>query len=147
MTASTSRESRESAPRAFDANDLCVVAACHTFLCAVPTQCVHRLVLPGDVDHASSEGQSVAGRLGMVTVSGEPFAAWDLGALLSMGSLDAAWILMRIEHAGDHVPIALRTGPCIAVQELAAHPLPHARSRARSPRGPPKGARRASSSV
>lgn len=68
----------------------------------------------------------------VVMVGAQPYAAWDLGRMLGLGPLAASWVLARIPFLGGVVPMALRTGPCLAVQALSGStPLPLGTFRAR----------------
>jgi len=96
---------------------LCVLAACHHVLVAVPVRWVARLVLPDEVTAISAHG-SGRGCLGTVSAGGVPYAAWDLGELLGLAPLTTAWILLEVHDGGVPISIALRTGACLMVQPL-----------------------------
>ncbi len=98
-----------------DGGELSVVVGCHGFVCAFGVQWVTRLVLPDEV--TPWEGHPDAR---LVNVAGEAYAAWDLGALFDLGPLTSAWVLLGIPYEGGRLPIALRTGPCIAVKKVRA---------------------------
>jgi hypothetical protein len=53
-----------------------------------------------------------------VAAGGEPFAAWNLGTMLELPPLSAAWVLLRLPGTGGPAGIALRTGPCLVVQPM-----------------------------
>lgn len=99
---------RKGSPR----SELCVVVACHTFACAIPVRYVERLALDEDV-------KAVPGRSAVVESNGERFAAANLGTLLGTPQLGQAWVLLRVPVANGVVPIALRTGPCLMVRQVA----------------------------
>jgi hypothetical protein len=101
------------------APELCILVGCHTFVCAIPTRVVVRLALPEDVETVDHTG-------GQLVRSGDDwFAVENLGTLLKLEALAGAWVLLRLPHRGAHVSIALRTGPCFAVRDVAVEaPLP-----------------------
>jgi hypothetical protein len=105
------------------AGELFVVVACHDLVCAVATRWIARLLL---IDEVEAPGADV------VLVGGRRWAAWDLGRMLGLPPLDHAWVLLNVPHAGAELPIALRTGPCLTVQPIAAFTaLPEGLFRAR----------------
>jgi hypothetical protein len=85
-------------------------------LVAVPVRSVTRLVLPHEVEIVSEKHEAAS--LGVVKIGGEAHAAWDLGELLGLDPIAAAWILFRVAHEGTTLSIALRTGACLMVQPL-----------------------------
>jgi hypothetical protein len=95
------------------APELCIVVACHTFVCAIPTRLVQRLALGQDLERVESGGDA------LLRANGEWFAGADLGELLGLRPLDGAWALLKLSHRGHHVPIALRTGACLEVRNVA----------------------------
>lgn len=113
---------------------LCVVLGCHRLVCAVPIDNIERLVLPDAVESleaalpAGAEPRPARGDRGpttedaaapgVVRVAGKCFAAWDLGVLLGLGPVEGAWALLSLIHEGAELALALRTGPCYAVQPL-----------------------------
>lgn len=82
------------------AGDLCV---------ALPAARVARLILADDLPVMRD------GAPGLVEVAGAPYASWDLGELLGVGKLSAAWVLLAVPASGSDLRVALRTGPCVAV--------------------------------
>ena len=103
-------------------SELCVVVGCHTFVSAIPTRFVSRLVLNEDVE--------VAKQKELVYSSGETFVNANLGTLLGLPPLGEACVLLQVPHAGTRVAIALRTGPCLAVRDVCVEaPLPAATNR------------------
>ncbi len=111
------------------ASELVVVVACHGLICTFPVRRVERLLLREAVSlHAPDgrrpreQGHSLPQ---VVYAADEPFAAWNLGTLLRLPPVSAAWVLLRIGAGPDPVPIALRTGPCLIVQPMPpSAPLP-----------------------
>src|SRR5262245_10093457 len=91
--------------------ELFVVVSCHSLVCAVATRWVARLLLDDEVAPAQRD---------VVSIDGRRCAAWDLGAMLGLPPLGHAWVLLNVPYRGEEVPIALRTGPCLTVQPLAA---------------------------
>jgi hypothetical protein len=122
-----SKAREESKPR------LCVVLACHHVVCALPIDNVDRLVLPEAVEPVEAPRQA-AGRArelrdgsrslaetpvpDVVRVAGKCFAAWDLGVLFGLGPVSGTWVLLSLMHESAEISLALRTGPCYAVQTL-----------------------------
>jgi hypothetical protein len=68
----------------------------------------------------TAPAEGVAPNRTVVMVAAQPYAAWDLGRMLGLSPLAAAWVLVRVPFLGGTVPMALRTGPCLAVQALRA---------------------------
>jgi hypothetical protein len=98
--------------------ELCVVVGCHGLACVVPARWIERLVLPGEVASIATADHE-PGAAPLVLVGEKAYSAWNLGLLLGLAPLDAAWLLLRVEHKGESLPIALHTGPCLVVLELA----------------------------
>lgn len=103
-----------------------MVLACHRVVCALPIDNIDRLVLPDAVEpveaarpalQTSRHGTDAAAP-GVVRVAGKCFAAWDLGVLFGLGPVEGSWVLLSIMHEGVELALALRTGPCFAVQSL-----------------------------
>jgi hypothetical protein len=63
-----------------------------------------------------------AGCLGVLTVRGTRYGAWDLGGLLGTEPARRAWILLQPALADGVLPLALRTDECVHVG-----PPPHGR--------------------
>jgi hypothetical protein len=122
------------APAAREARELCVVLSCHELVCALPAARVERLVLPGEVSLLGRPADPAEGRgWQLVQVGEQLYAGCDLGTQLGLAPVEAAWVLLRAEHRGASLPIALATGPCLVVQPLAAGAaLPAAAFRARA---------------
>jgi hypothetical protein len=105
------------------ATELCVVLACHHLICALPIRSVDRLALPAAAQPAPaprrSRGAQVTGAVAapaVVRFGEQSWAAWDLGVMLGVGPSQGAWVLLRAPLDGGEVALALRTGPCFAVQ-------------------------------
>ena len=63
--------------------------------------------------------------MGKARVGGQLWPAWDLGLLLGLGSQETALVLLRVPWRRTTVAVALRTGPCLAVQRVPqTWPLP-----------------------
>jgi len=108
-------------------SELCIVVACHTFVSAIPVRFVTRLVLVSDVSDAADAGP------GLVRSGGELFVRADLGTLLELPPLASAYAVLHVPHAGGVVPIALSTGTCLVVREVAVEaPLPQGLFKARA---------------
>ncbi len=100
-----------------NAGELAVLVACHSFLVAIPTRSVVRLYLPDEVTNfRRTEGR--APFLGTLEAGGRTCAAWDLGGMLELPDLHAAWVVLEVEHEGRAVSLALRSGACVLVTEL-----------------------------
>ena len=104
---------------------LCVVLACHHVVCALPIDNVERLVLPDVVEPVEFPHPPTGPSAGdetpvpeIVRVGTKHYAAWDLGVLFGLGAVQGAWVLLSLMHEGAEVALALRTGPCFAVQTL-----------------------------
>jgi len=106
---------------------LCVVLGCHHVVCALPIDNIDRLVLPDAVEPIETapsaavrardlEAESAVPEV--VRVAGRCYAAWDLGVLFGLAPVSGAWVLLSLMHEGAEVALALRTGPCFAVQTL-----------------------------
>jgi hypothetical protein len=124
----SSAEAR-SQPREETKPRLCVVLACHRTVCALPIDNIDRLVLPEAVEAveaprpAATSGRGPGGSTdaaapGVVRIDGKSYAAWDLGVLFGLGPVQGAWVLLSLMHEGTDLALALRTGPCFAVQSL-----------------------------
>lgn len=115
----------EAKPREEVKPRLCVVLACHHVVCALPIDNIDRLVLPDAVEVLPSARPTAAGARDaeavvpdVVRVGERFFAAWDLGVMFGLGPVSGAWVLLSLMHEGAEVWLALRTGPCFAVQSL-----------------------------
>jgi hypothetical protein len=98
--------------------ELVVVIACHGVVCTIPVRYVERLLGRDEVQllrpvHRRKADGSLPQ---LVAAGGEPFAAWNLGTMLDLPPLTAAWVLLRLPTEGEPAGIALRTGPCLVVQ-------------------------------
>ena len=93
-------------------NELSVVVRAHDVCVALPAGRVTRLVL-GDELPLLRDGAP-----GIADVAGAHYATWDLGQLLGMPRLSAAWALLTVPFGASQVRVALRTGPCVAVVPL-----------------------------
>lgn len=99
------------------------------WLLAVGGEHVERIALGEDVSWIERRSLAVRdGNLGSVAVGAACYAAWDLGLMLGLGSVDAAWVLLRLPREHAPLPIALRVGTCARVAPLPARlvPLPAA---------------------
>jgi len=111
--------------RAPEQRELCVVLACHEVLLAMPVRAIERLVLPEEVKVAGGGGGGGGGGAAeknknwqIVMVGEQKYAACNLGTLLGVAPLEAAWALLRVKHKGAELPLALQTGACQIVQPL-----------------------------
>jgi hypothetical protein len=116
-----------------DGARMSVVLGCHHLVCALPIAGLDRLALPDAAKLRAAPGRPGSDSTGgvpapdVVRVGEQDFAAWDLGELLGLAPLSGAWVLLRVKYGGKDLPLALRTGPCFAVQELRRlMPLPPA---------------------
>jgi hypothetical protein len=95
---------------------LCAVVRCDRLAVAIAADCVIRLVLADEVTTRTVEGVRFV-RAGALEARG-----WPLAALLEVDAATEAWVFVR--GAGG-APVALGTGPCLAVRPLRPpHPLP-----------------------
>ena len=89
------------------------------WLLAVSAESVERIALDEDV--AWIERRSLAardGHLGSLAVAGVCYSAWDLGLMLGLGAVEAAWVLLRLPLPAAPLPVALRVGTCVRVAPL-----------------------------
>lgn len=116
--------------------ELVVVVGCHGLVCTVPVRLIDRLALREEVEPVRpgpGKRSREAAAQQLVTAAGEIYAAWNLGTMLGLPPLSAAWVLLRIPSPAGPVAIALRTGPCLMVQLAPpAVPLPPRVVRARA---------------
>jgi hypothetical protein len=91
-----------------------VFLECHGALLALPSRRVVRLVLREEVTLKPSSIPGVP----LAVVGGRAYTAWNLGQLLELPPVDAAWVLLRIPHEGAELPLALATGRCLLVAPL-----------------------------
>jgi hypothetical protein len=101
------------------APELVVVVACHGLVCTLPVRHVERLHRRDEVEPLRPAGRRKGPGDGrqLVTVAGEAYAAWNLGTMLELPPLSVAWVLLQIPGRRGPVPVALRTGACLVVQE------------------------------
>jgi hypothetical protein len=103
---------------------LCVVFECRPWVCAVPTLWIKglltldegRLITPQPGATEAQDPRTVLARGMLLGVGRQWFAAWDFGQMLELPSLSGAWLLLLLRHGERNVPLALRVGPCIAVE-------------------------------
>jgi hypothetical protein len=105
------------------ATELCVVLACHHLLCALPIRSVDRLALPDAAQPVSRRTSRAKGDAGvppppLVRLGEQSWAVWDLGVLLGLAPAQGSWVLLQVPLDGGAVALALRTGPCFAVQSV-----------------------------
>lgn len=99
--------------RATPVAELCVVVGCHSLACAIPTRYIAHLAL-------NEDATAVAGTDGrVIKVAREYYATSNLGPLLELPLLADAWVLLHLPTTNGSVPIALRTGPCLVVRDVA----------------------------
>lgn len=103
------------AAREGGAADAAVVFRCQSHLLAVATRWVERLLMREEV---RAEEPAAGGGVARIWVDDLPWAAWDLGVMLGMGPLASAYVLLRVPWRAGTTRLALRTGPCLAVQRL-----------------------------
>lgn len=97
---------------------LSVLVECDALLCAIPTAQVSRLLLEDDVKVTSSPDDPE--RPLRLSIGNEQWLGFDLGSLLEVGSTSGAWVLLSLSLGGRPLPVALRTGRCVAVREVRA---------------------------
>jgi len=95
-------------------------AICTPWVVAITADRVERLLLPheGELLAVQAQAGDPAG-LGILSVGGRHYSAWDLGTLLGLGPQQEAFVLLRSPAGHSLPPMALRTGPCLAVERLA----------------------------
>lgn len=102
-------------------SELAVIVQFGDLVVALPAHRVSRIVLASEV-----VAVSVRGPTPHVQIGGHAFPAWDMGQMLGLGGVPAAWLIMRTTDDPGAPEIALGTGPCVAI---AAHdvvaPLPY----------------------
>jgi hypothetical protein len=104
-----------STTRPGEASDTAVVFRCDFHVLAVFTNHVERLLLSEEVaEEPRAEGQLAT----RAWIDGRPWAVWDLGLLLGVSAQSAAHMLLRVPRGDDFARLALRIGPCLAVQRL-----------------------------
>jgi hypothetical protein len=92
-------------------------------LMAMPADAVERALLVDETPGPSwppAIGPAIAppGCLGRLTVRGTAYGAWDLGRLLGSEEARRSWILLRLLHGEERLPVALRTDECVHVGVL-----------------------------
>jgi hypothetical protein len=89
---------------------------CHALVCALPAIRIHRMLL----------AEELRAERGIVRSGSASYVAWDLGERLQTKPLGVAWVLFDVPgEGGVRAPIALRTGPCLAVRPISkVVPLP-----------------------
>ena len=98
--------------------ELCVLLGCHHLLIALPVRCVARLLLSDELT-VVQEGAPHGERRGrVVSVAGELVAAWNLGAMLGLGPVSVACVVVQLPHAGGEMRLALEIGACLRVQRF-----------------------------
>jgi hypothetical protein len=103
---------------------------CHDHVLAVSTKHVERLLLPEEISRVElvaepGDGKGDKARRAVALVNGRYYAAWDLGQMLEMPALSNAWMLLKLPRGDSEVPLALRTGACLAVHPVRKSvPLP-----------------------
>jgi hypothetical protein len=125
---------------------LSVLFECAPWVCAVPTSWIKGLLTldEGRLVAASSATGAANGASRrhdpraplssglLLSVGSQWFAPWDFGQMVEREPLSSGWLLFQIRHAEREIPLALRVGPCTAVNVVAgAVPLPRALFRAR----------------
>ena len=123
---------------------LCVLFECAPWLCAIPSSWIKGLLtldearllagVPGEPEaglRRHDPRAPIAADM-RLSVGSHWYAPWDLGQMIELAPLAGGWLLLQIRHADRDVPLALRVGPCTAVDPITeALPLPRALFRAR----------------
>jgi hypothetical protein len=118
QSARADAEARVIGPTALD--QLCVLTACHDWVCALEAPCTERLALPGEVQRRRPAGGARAPGVPIVEHNDVAYAAWNLGTLLELAPTSHTWILLQIPHRDAPLRLALAAGPCLAVRPLTA---------------------------
>lgn len=115
---------------------------CHSSLLALETAVIERVVLAEEVRILGGTGlrapalrEAGPADLPPIQVGAATYAAWDLGRMLGLPEVTAAFVLLRQPGARGSLSLALRTGPCVRVSVLpsdVATPLPDTLFRARA---------------
>jgi hypothetical protein len=98
-------------------SELAVVVRIHDLLAAIPTAEVTGLVLASE---ATTLRPASPGGPGLVEANGGVFASWDLGELLGLPPVEHAWVMLGVRHGHSTLRLALRTGPCLVVEQMPA---------------------------
>lgn len=97
---------------------LAVLVESSPLVCAIPTASVSRLLLDEDVVVVTPSDDPE--RPARLRVGNEHWLGFELGALLETDASRGAWVLLSLSLGGNALPIALRTGRCLAVREVPA---------------------------
>jgi hypothetical protein len=102
-------------------------------LFALPAEPVERLLLADEARLTGGADPRPPASLGVLAVGRLAYSAWDLSLLLGRVPQPEAWVLLRLPRAGGPLPLALRTGACVAVRPLPprVYPLPAGLGRVR----------------
>src|SRR5687768_1703907 len=112
------------APPLLSRGELRLFVRCHEHLLSLPAPSIERIVLADELP--APRGLSAFGihdeapptSLGVLSAGNELWSAWDLGLLLGLPPLRAAWMLVRHDASGEPVRLAVRTGRCLHVGAL-----------------------------
>lgn len=117
--------------------ELAVFVDCRDVVLGLSARYVERLVLAAEARALTPrEPAGATGRKSrpLVEVGGKVYVAWDLASMLGLQPTTRSWLLLRVPYGSEVLPLALRTGVCLAVRELGAlTPLPSAMFTLRSP--------------
>lgn len=117
------------------AKELAVFVDCRDVVLGLSARYVERLVLAAEARTLTPREPAGARKSRpLVEVGGKVYVAWDLASMLGLQPTTRSWLLLRVPYGNDVLPLALRTGICLAVRELGAlTPLPSAMFTLRSP--------------
>jgi hypothetical protein len=107
--------------------ELTLLVECREVVLGLATRFVERLAHPEEAQTVVAREQTGGARRPrpLVRVRDNTYAAWDLASMLGLSPVAQAWVLLRVPWAGRKLPLALRTGTCLVVRELAElTPLP-----------------------
>jgi hypothetical protein len=117
------------APVAHPALDLRLFVRCHAHLLAFDASWIERILLVEEAPPIVPPPTLGFGFglpracLGVLSVSGRSWAAWDLGLLLGLAPVRAAYLLLRSPHDSGARRLALRSDRCLHVGPPAAQVL------------------------
>ncbi len=101
-----------------DSRSLAVLVESGPLVCAISTSDVSRLLLDDEVTLVAPSDD--AERPARLRIGDDHWLGFDLGALLDTEIEHGAWVLLSLKLGGNPLPIALRTGRCLAVREVPA---------------------------
>lgn len=106
---------------------------CQHHVFATSISAIEQLVLADEVKRLRTRAAATTTAVPVVQVATRRYAAWNLGRMLELNASSSAWILLRIQHAGAELPLAVAVDRCLMVgPERQVTPLPPSMFRLRS---------------